>query len=230
MRAATTFQPKKPRKSKLLLWVLLIFLFCIDGCSTIPSPLIVGHTYTNFDYEFSLELPRGWLPAGDAEAVLASDAPWVDEDMASLVLTRNESRGVIAVMNQKQKLDYPRYIELDEPYWQQRIDDMKALLAESVEVISYDSHIYRDNLVTTQHNYFVSQRSYKPEKVFGVNAMIVDRKIKKRMTFEWFLFPCQKDRSCQTIVMLSCPEDDYAENRPAFEHVVATLRGHDYYN
>jgi hypothetical protein len=216
--------------SRVLVTMFMIFFALIGGCSTIPSPLIVGRTYTNFDFEFSLDLPHGWLPAEDAEDALANDASWVDEDMASLVLTNDRGRGIIAVMNQKHKLAFPRYMELEEPYWQLRIDDMKTHLAASVEVISYDYRIYRNNLATTQRNYFVSQRSFKPEKVFGVEAGIIDRTERKKMTFEWFLFPCQKDRSCQTIVMLACPEDSYAENRPAFDHIVATLRGHDYYN
>jgi hypothetical protein len=217
-------------KPTIRAWMIAGLIVAVAGCSIVPSPLIVGRTYTNFDFEFSLDLPQGWLPVDDPETALENAAPWVDEDVTSLVLQKDESAGIIAVMNQKQKLDLPRYIELEEPYWQMRIDEMKALLAESVEVVTYESRIYKDNLVTTQNNYFVSQRSYRPEKVFSVDALIVDRTERKKMTFEWFLFPCQKDRSCQTIVMLACHEDLYADQRPAFDHVTATLRGHDYYN
>ena len=195
-----------------------------------PSPLIVGETYTNFRYEFSMDIPSGWTPADDPEAALEQYAHWVDEDMASLVLTNESAQGIIAVLNQKQSLAYPRYIELDERYWEYRINDMKNRLAEEVEVLDYDYHIYKDNLITTQQNFFISQRSFKPEKVFGVDARFVEDSDNKQMTFEWFLFPCQKDRSCQTIIMLSCREDQYEANRPAFESIVATLRAHDYYN
>ena len=208
----------------------MVAIIALWGCSTIPSPLIVGNTYTNFEYEFSLDLPGGWIPADDQEKALERYARWVDEDLASLVLTNTETQGLIAVMNRKKKLAYPRYLQLDEQHWEYRISEMKRRLETEVQVLSYDYHIYKDNLVATQQNYFVSQRAFKPEKVFGVDTRIIENTEKKQMTFELFLFPCQKDRSCQTIIMLSCPEANYEANRPAFEHIVATLRGHDYYN
>ncbi|MGD9330224.1 MAG: hypothetical protein PVJ53_02875 [Desulfobacterales bacterium] len=210
--------------------LVLAVVVGLGGCSTMPSPLIVGNTYTNFQYEFSLDLPSGWRPAENPEVALESYAHWVDDDIASLVLTNEDSQGLIAVLNRKHNVDYPRYIDLDVRYWEYRIKAMQTKLAAEVEVLSYDYHIYKDNLVTTQQNFFISQRVFKPEKVFGVDARIVDKAEKKQMTFEWFLFPCQKDRSCHTIVMLSCHEDRYEENRPAFESIVATLRAHDYYN
>jgi hypothetical protein len=218
------------RGRRFLIWMVTAILALMGGCSTIPSPLIVGNTYTNFDYEFSLDLPSGWIPAEDPSDALAHHARWVDEDMATLVLIHEDDRGLIAVLNQKQELAYPRYMDLEEPYWEYRIDEMKTRLEAAVDVTRYDYQIFRGNLITTQQNYFESQRAFKPEKVFGVDARFVDHKEKKQMLFEWFLFPCQKNRSCQTIVMLTCPEDRYAENRPDFDHVVATLRGHDYYN
>jgi hypothetical protein len=214
----------------LALLAILAAMLDLGGCSTIPSPLIVGNTYTNFAYEFSLDLPRGWVRADDPSQALGRYARWVDEDMASLVLIHPESQGVIAVLNQKQKLSYPRYINLDERDWHRRIDEMRAKLEAEVDVQRYEYWIYKDNLVATQQNYFVSQRAFKPEKVFGVDARIMEDRAPKRLTFEWFLFPCQKDRSCQTIVMMSCPEDRFEENRPAFDNIVATLRAHDYYN
>jgi hypothetical protein len=208
----------------------LIVVMGLNGCSTIPSPLIVGDTYTNFEYEFSLELPRGWVPANDPSQALERYAHWVDDDMTSLVLTNEGTQGLIAVMNQRLELAYPRYIKLDERHWENRINEMRTRLEGEVNVRSYDYRIYKDNLVETQQNYFVSQRTFKPEKVFGVDTVILENAAKNQMTFEWFLFPCQKTRSCQTIVMLSCPVDYYEENRPAFEYIVTTLRGHDYYN
>jgi len=208
----------------------VVVVMGLNGCSTIPSPLIVGDTYTNFEYEFSLDLPRGWVRADDPSEVLERNARWVDEDMASLVLTNDATQGIIAVMNQKIRLEYPRFLELDERYWEERINAMRKQLESEVDVLSYEYRIYRDHLFQTQQNYFVNQRTFKPEKVFGVDTRIIENTDKKEMTFEWFLFPCQKNISCQAIVMLSCPVDQYELNRPAFEHVAATLRGHDYYN
>ena len=202
----------------------------ICGCSTFPSPLVVGDTYTNFEYEYSLDLPRGWERADDQSEKLERNARWVDEDMASLVLTNNVTQGIIAVLNQKIRLPYPRFVELDERYWEERINAMRKLLEAEVEVLSYDYRIQRDHLVQTQQNYFTNQRVFRPENVFWVNTRISESTDKKQIAFEWFLYPCQKNRSCQTIVILACPEDQYDLNRPAFEHIVATLRGHDFYN
>ena len=219
-------------KAEALLPLLMILAAFLGpgGCSTIPSPLIVGNTYTNFEYEFSLDLPDGWMPASDPSDALAHRAPWVDEGMASLVLINDESQSVIAVLNQRNRLPFPRYIDLDIVYWERRIDAMRARLDARVEVQRYDYQIYKDNLLTTQQNYFLSQRAYRPAKVFGVDGRIVEEQMPKRLIFEWYLFPCQKDRSCQTIVMMSCREDRLEVDRTAFDHVVATLRAHDYYN
>lgn len=196
----------------------------------IPSPLIVGKTYTNFEYEFSLDLPDGWVVADDPSDALERRAPWVNDDMASLVLINVESQSVIAVLNQRNRLSYIRYMDLDIIYWERRIDDMRDRLDTRVDVLGYDYQVYKDNLLTTQQNYFMSQRDYQPAKAFGVEGRIVEDHVPKRLVFDWFLFPCQKDRSCQTIVMLSCREDRLEAEKTAFEHVVATLRAHDYYN
>lgn len=222
--------PGRKAEGALPLLIVLAALLTPGGCSTIPSPLIVGNTYTNFEYEFSLDLPNGWAPADDPSDALERRAPWVDEDMASLVLINDESQSVIAVLNQRNRLPFPRYIDLDIRYWEQRIDGMRHELDAQVDVQRYDYQIYKDSLLTTQQNYFLSQRAYQPAKVFGVDGRIVEDHIQKRLVFEWFLFPCQKDRSCQTIVMMSCREDRLEADKPAFDHVVATLRAHDYYN
>ena len=212
---------------------LLIFLTVLwgqTGCSMFPSPLIVGKTYTNFEHEYSLDLPDGWVPAGDPEDVMERKAGWVDADMASLVLTRDDSQALIAVMNQKLRLTLPRYINLDASYWQERIEEMRNELDEQVEVKRFDYHVYKDNLVATQQNYFISQRAFKPEMVFGVDALIVENQVPQRLIFEWFLVPCQKEYACQTVVMMVCREDRFEENKPTFDEVVATLRAHDYYD
>ena len=214
----------------LALLMILITLWGPVACSVIPSPLIVGNTYTNFAYEFSIDLPDGWLPADDPEDVLERNFRWVDADMFSLVLVHPESQAVLAVLNQKQKLAFPRYIDLDVPYWEERIDAMRDRLEAEVEVQRYDYRIYKDNLVATQQHYFLSQRDYKPEKVFGVDAQFIENQVPKQLTFEWFLFPCQKDRSCQTIVMMTCRQEHFEENKAVFDDLVATLRAHDYYN
>jgi hypothetical protein len=216
-----------------MLLPLLIFLAALwgqTGCSMVPSPLIVGKTYTNFEYEFSLELPDGWVPADDPEDVLEKKAGWVDADMASLVLTRHDSQALIAVMNEKLRLVLPRYINLDAPYWQERIEEMRNELDAEVDVKRFDYHVYKDNLVTTQQNYFLSQRAFKPEMVFGVDALIEVNQVPQRLIFEWFLVPCQKEHACQTVVMMVCREDRFEESKPAFDEVVATLRAHDYYD
>ena len=216
---------------RLLPWlVFLATLWGQAGCSMIPSPLVVGTTYTNFEYEFSLDLPAGWVPADDPEDVLERKAGWVDADMASLVLTRPDSQALIAVMNQKLKLALPRYINLDAPYWQERIEEMRNELDAEVDVKRFDYHVYKDNLVTTQQNYFLSQRAFKPEMVFGVDALIVENQVPQRLIFEWFLVPCQKEHACQTIVMMVCREDRFEEDKQAFDEIVATLRAHDYYD
>jgi hypothetical protein len=222
---------KGPFPKRLLsLLMLLATLLGQAGCSVIPSPLIVGKTYTNFEYEFSADLPDGWVPAEDPEDVLERKAGWVDADMASLVLTRPDSQALIAVMNEKLRLALPRYINLDPPYWQERIEEMRDELDAEVEVKRFDYHVYKDNLVTTQQNYFLSQRAFKPEMVFGVDALIVENKVPQRLIFEWFLVPCQKEHACQTIVMMVCHEDHFEENKGAFDEVVGTLRAHDYYD
>lgn len=215
-----------------LLPILLIpaALVVLAGCSMIPSPLIVGDTYTNFEYEYSVDLPDGWMIAEDSEDALEKHAGWIDGDKASLVLIHPESWAVIAVLNQKQTLTFPRYIDIGAPYWEERIEAMRDRLDAEVDVGRYDYHIYKDNLVATQQHYFLSQRTYKPETVFEVDALFVEDQVPKQLLFEWFLYPCQKDRSCQTIVMMICREERLEEVKPAFDAMVAALRAHDYYN
>jgi hypothetical protein len=212
----------------LLLWGL-VTVFGTYGCQSAPSPIIVGDTYTNIEYEYSLRIPKGWEPRKELPAEFSYFNRLANPDMCSLMLYNEKSGGLIAIMNNVNRIDYDQYFDISYAKWDEIVSSLKSSLDEELPVVAFKHSIDMENLYMTQQNYFANQFAYKPEKVYGVETRFEIKDGTIHLNFDAFLFPCRNTKSCETLIILTCKDEDLLENQPAFEIVLSSLRAHDYY-
>lgn len=213
----------------LLIWGL-VTVSGLYGCQSTPSPIIVGDTYTNIEYEYSLRIPRGWEPRQELPAEFNYFNKLANPEMCSLMLYNEKSGGLIAIMNNVNRIDYDQYFDISYAKWDEIISGLKSSLEEELPVVGFKHSVKMENLYTTQQNYFANQFAYKPDKVYAVETRfeIKDRTI--HFNFDAFLFPCRNTKSCEAIIILTCDDKDFLENKPAFEALLSSLSMHDYYD
>jgi hypothetical protein len=211
------------------IWGMMLF-FGLIGCKSAPAPIIVGDTYTNIEYEYSLKIPQGWEPVETVPTAMTHFASLVNPEMCSLMLYNEETGGLIAVMNSANRIAYDQYFDISYKQWDKILLRLKASLEEDLTELSFNYTVHMENLYTTQQNYFVNQYAYKPEKVYSVDTRFKGETQKINFNFDSFLFPCRNVRSCEAIVILTCSDQNLTQNQQDFEAVLSSLRAHDYYD
>ncbi len=206
-----------------------MFLSGFIGCKSTPSPIIVGDTYTNIQYEYSLTIPRGWTPVEDIPDHLKYFGTMTDADRCSLLLYNEASGGLIAIMNNTNRIAYENYFDISFEQWEKILLRLKGSFEEDLEDIAFKHAIHTENLYTTQQNYFVNQYAYKPEKIYRIETSFKVDEQRAHLNFDSFLFPCRNTRSCETVIILTCLDKDLVQNQTAYQEVLFSLRAHDYY-
>ncbi len=213
----------------VILFSGLMILFGVSGCKSTPSPIIVGNTYTNIEYEYSLNIPRGWEPVEDLPDQMRYFRMLADADRCSLLLYNQESGGLIAIMNNNNRIAYEKYFDISLEQWDKIIMKLKDSFGEDLQDLVFSHAVHTENFYTTQQNYFVNQYAYKPEKIYRVETSFALDGQRAHLKFDSFLFPCRNTQSCETIIILTCLDDDLAQNQADYQDVLFSLRSHDYY-
>ena len=209
---------------------VLMVVAVLGGCRSTPAPIIVGDTYTNIQYEYSLKIPKGWVPVEAFPEQMKYLGSLTDAEKCSLLLYNEESGGLIAIMNSINRVAYEEYFEISAKQWETILSRMRGALEEDLENVAFKHEVRTENLYTTQQNYFVNQYAYKPERVYRIETSFQIDAQRVHLNFDSFLFPCRNTRSCESIIILTCLDDDLAQNRPAYQEVLLSLRAHDYYD
>jgi hypothetical protein len=207
----------------------LISFVGLGGCQSTPAPIIVGDTYTNIEYEYSLQIPRGWAPLATIPDELKYFEKRAKSDMSSLLLYNEKSGGLIAVLNIAHGIAFERFLEVSDAKWNEIVALRKAIIAKDAPDMAIKHILYTQNLYATQQNYFASQFAYKPQKFLRVESSFQVAGQKAHLRFDDFIFPCRNTQSCETIIILTCLDKDLAQNQPAFEAVLSSLQAHDYF-
>ena len=200
------------------------------GCRSTPSPIIVGDTYTNIQYEYSLSIPRGWGPIDEIPHEMGYFEARVKAEMASLLLYNEDSGGLIAIMNIVRDFAFEKYLEVGLEEWNRIVSKRKADIVKDAPGKVVKHALYPQNLYATQQNYFTSQYAYKPLKFLRVESSFEVASQRVHLNFDDFIFPCHNTRACETIVILTCLDKNLAHNQRDFETLLTSLQAHDYYD
>ncbi len=209
---------------------VLILVLGAAGCKSTPAPIIVGDTYTNIEYEYSLKMPRGWVPVEAVPAAVKHFEMLASAEMCSLMLYNEKTGGLIAVMNNANRIAYDQYFDISYEQWDRILLRLKASLDEDLPGLTFKHTVHMENLYTTQQNYFANQFTYKPQKVYSVETSFEVEARKFHFNFDSYLFPCRNTRSCEAIVILACADENLTQNQQGFAAVLSSLQAHDYYD
>ncbi len=208
----------------------LLLLTGLWGCRSTPSPIIVGDTYTNIQYEYSLTIPRGWEPIDEIPDEMGYFEARVNAEMASLLLYNEDSGGLITIMNIIRDIAFEEYLEVSLDEWKRIVSKRNAYIVKDSPGKVIKHALYPQNLYATQQNYFASQYAYKPLKYLRVESSFEVASQRVHINFDDFIFPCHNTRACETIVILTCLDKDLAPNQRDFETLLTSLQAHDYYD
>ena len=212
----------------IILGLVAVLMFW--GCKSTPSPIIVGDTYTNIEYEYSIRIPQGWEPLNEIPDEFGYfKALPINPEFCSLMLYNEKSGGLIAIMNSVMRIAYDDYFEVSYAIWDESLSGLKSTMEKDLKAVAFKYNINMENLHTTQQNYFANQYSYKPEELIGVESSFEFADQRAHFNFSNYWFPCRNTKTCKTIVILACYDQNLAQNQQAFGAVLSSLRAHDYY-
>ena len=215
-------------RTAIIFWAL-VATSGIFGCQSAPSPIIVGDTYTNIQYEYSLTIPRGWAPLEKIPNEMGYFKDRIKADMASLLLYNEESGGLIAVMNIVRGIAFDQFLEVSDEQWTRIVARRKEVIVRDSPGKVIKHALYPQNLYATQQNYFANQFAYKPLKYLRVESTFEVDSQRVHLNFDDFIFPCRNTMSCETIVILTCLDKNLAVNQSAYQKVLSSLKAHDYF-
>ncbi len=212
------------------IFLAMIMTAALGACRSTPAPIIVGDTYTNIQYEYSLKIPKGWAPVEAFPERMKYFGSLADVDKCSLLLYNEASGGMIAIMNSSNRIAYDEYFDISSEQWDKILLRMREALEEDLEEVAFKHEVRTENLYTTQQNYFVNQYAYKPERIYRIESSFKVDAQHVHLNFDSFLFPCRNIRSCEAIIILTCFDHDLTHNQSAYQEVLLSLRAHDYYD
>ncbi|MCB2171002.1 MAG: hypothetical protein KQI78_25370 [Deltaproteobacteria bacterium] len=207
--------------------VVVALLIGLTGCATYPPPIIHSDKATNFKYQYSVNIPRGWdaytkLPK-DIKSQMSSQA----RKMVSLALVNKEPKGMILFMNDKEYTSFDKALERSNSYWQEAANNLKSTMESEAEIVRYQSDIKVENLAATYDRYKTSPKSFKSKPWLEVEADAIFTMGDTTIRYDWFLHPCHKTNSCYTIVVSMSEKDKYEATRKALNEVLESLTMHD---
>ncbi len=217
--------------ARAIIFISGFMLLCgLWGCRSTPSPIIVGDTYTNIQYEYSLTIPRGWEPIDEIPDEMSYFEERVRADMASLLLYNEDSGGLIAILNIVRDIAFEEYLDVSLEQWNRIVSRRKAFIVKDSPGKVITHALYPQNLYATQQNYFVSQFAYKPLTYLRVESSFEVASQRVHLNFDDYIFPCRNTRSCETIIILTCLDKDLVNNQSAYQDVLTSLQAHDYFD
>lgn len=212
----------------LTLILAITILMGMTGCASPPPPLPESEDdqYINDAYQYSVAIPPGWtahetVPEGMAE-LMGADVT----DATNLILVNPSGGGLIGILNLADENDFDTYLQAPLSTWERMPRELERRMGEKGEVIRFDYELHPDYLARTRGNQKASPLTFKPEALLSAEFDMRYSSGDSKSRIEWYLYPCQGQNTCQTILMLSCNQDQYEANRPAFDAIVSSLSVH----
>ena len=212
----------------LTLTLVITILMGITGCisSPPPPPAPEDDQYINDVYQYSVTIPPAWIAHETAPEDLAVLMGADVTDATNLILVNPSGGGLIGILNLSDENDFDTYLQAPLSTWERMPRELERRMGEKGEVIRFDYELHPDYLARTRGNQTASPLNFKPEALLTAEFDMRYSSGDGKSRIKWYLYPCQGQNTCQTILMLSCNQDQYEANRPAFDAIVSSLSVH----
>ena len=212
----------------LALILAITMLIGINGCASTSPPLPdpADNQYINDAYQYSVAIPPGWSAHEEAPEDMAVLMGADVTDATNLILVNPTGDGLIGILNLKNENDFNTYVHTPFSTWEKMPRELARRMGNKGEVIRFTYELNPDYLARTLDNQKASPLTFKPEALLTAEFEMRYTKGDSKSRITWYLYPCQGQNTCQTILMLSCNQDQYEANRSAFDTIVSSLSIH----
>ena len=204
-----------------------MFALGLIGCATYPPPEILPDKATNFKYQYSVAVPKGWVASEKLPKEYEDSVPHISKKKVSLVMVKRESKGVIIFVNDKRGQSYQKLMDYPVHKIKKIPQQIKEEFEVKFELSRFDSNVNFISLYKTDLNYKANPSSYQAEPLFQIEADMKTVLDELTLGSDWFAYPCHKNKTCLTTVFLIADLNYFDKNRPALDSVVESLTMHD---
>ena len=209
-------------------WAIVNFLLVtFVGCATYPPPIILPDKATNFEYQYTVNVPQGWKVYKEVPKDFKSQMPMSAIKRVSLIMANKSTNGVILIINEKSYGNYQKVLDTPESKWREISDTMRTELEKYGTVSNYECHMDTHNFTQTYNNYKRDNTAFKPKSWLDTEADISATMQDWTLAYTWSSYPCHKRNTCQNLVMLISNMDNKDVNQSALTEVAESLEMHD---
>ena len=189
-----------------------ILCFWIIGCASHPLPIIENRTYTNPEYAFSIDLPRGWTYDDKPPDWLAKKLPRQQTNSVMVSLSNEKTSGFILISGSQfqYSIDTPEEREeMRETLFHNSEKQKRAFEEKPDHTYHYQMHEIRSGV--------------EPQKV--LNEIILSRNEMFKMVIHGssFLHLCGENRTCGLDIVLISDARMFEENYEVYTQLLETL-------
>ena len=212
----------------LTLILAITMLMGISGCasSSPPPPDTDDNQYINDAYQYSVAIPPGWIAHEEAPEDMAELMGADVTDATNLILVNPSGGGLIGILNLSDENDFSTYVQAPLSTWERMPRELERRMGEKGEILRFDYEFHPDYLARMLGSQKASPLTFKPEALLTAEFDMRYANGDSKSRIKWYLYPCRIQNTCQTIVMLSCNQDQYEANRSAFDAIVSSLSVH----
>ena len=129
--------------------ILFALLLGLAGCATYPPSIILPEKATNFKYQYSVDVPKGWNVYEKMPEDIQNQLPSSAKNYLTLAMVNEDSKGIIGVLNRKDSANFDQDMDRPNSEWQEIASMMKTNMEKDANVSEYKNVLKIENLAVT---------------------------------------------------------------------------------
>lgn len=200
----------------------------IFGCATTtyPPPVLEDNKYTNFEYQYSVDLPPGWEVHTKAPREIAFVLGGEDTEESKamkLVQVNKTSKSMICIQSERINIKYDSILEASGDGLWKLGRDMEKELKRHFDISRFDYDINQGSLFDTQFKIESGQKAIQPQ-VFMMADFDIQLTLGVCMVkCKQFIYPCQGRKSCSAEFIVWSRRENFLDSLSAYDDVVSSF-------
>jgi len=196
--------------------VVAISLFCLTACASYPKPKIENGTYTNYKYEFLIDLPEGWVVKDKYPESFKKLIPYENRQYTTLLLFNNKTNGMIGIENSKSI--FPYHLVNFYPEGTLGSDINKSVRKNIIEALEKRKQEVTKNEYCQNYEYLIPGQSHIMERC--IFASEIQR---MKLLNNGYFYGCHEDDTCFINLLLISDVLTYDENLETYNKILKSL-------
>jgi hypothetical protein len=190
---------------------------------TYPPPELQENKYTNFEYQYCVEIPPGWEARTKVPKDLAMMMGNEVTKRINLVLVNDEPGGLMIISNKRINRKYENFHKATREGILKHVHAYESSLKQAFDVSRFEYDIKPSIFYATQFKIDAGQNSFQPEAYLVIDVDMDLTIGGAKLREKHFIYPCQEDKSCEARITVSSNKDNYDGNHSAYEDFVSSF-------